>query len=421
MPFTVESLTGTGLEDGWSDSRASVPDRGPVFLGADQIRTAGAWTDLTPEAIADCIETASRIAADPDLQLLAWHTHRRLFLLDRPNPNTWPADISGLGELSGAFYLLMALSGIPSMEAFHQDHGIPEDITRLNCRDIPIWAKEYKTLGEPTDHGFEHTFTPARWGLHRRGLSWIVRSLRGEILRIGRLQFIHAPYRSEYRAYRRIADGTVRVVSEAGQSFTPEGWKANAEDENAWTSEFTENDQQVRATPVHPTGKAEFAAVTLDKQEWTSILSPGDPILEIHIPEDGPMDFDACGACLEEIARDFSRYFPDKTFKAFVCGSWLLDPQFQDGMGAGSNICRFQRECYLYPIGPGGGRSGFFRMFTSDDIASLPRDTTMRRTYLDLLDKGGLWRGGGMMLFPEDLNWGDQVYLKAHGAQASEK
>jgi len=25
-----------------------------------------------------------------------------------------------------------------------------------------------------------------------------------------------------------------------------------------------------------------------------------------------------------------------------------------------------------------------------------------------------LWRGGGMMLFPEDLRWGDQVYLKQH-------
>ena len=41
----------------------------------------------------------------------------------------------------------------------------------------------------------------------------------------------------------------------------------------------------------------------------------------------------------------------------------------------------------------------------------------MRRTYLDLLESGDLWRGGGMMLFPEDLDWGQQVYLKQHAIQ----
>ena len=416
MSFSLASITDTGLEEGWSDALISYPPDGPEFLKPDHIRGYAAWTELTPEAISDCLKAASSINSDPELQQLAWHTHRRLFLLDRANPNTWPADIAPLADLTGAFYLLIALSGIPLMITFHQKHGISEAISRLNCRDIPIWAKEYKALGEPTDRGYSHTHTPAKWGLHRRGLSWITRSLRGEILRIGRLQFIPAPYRSEYRAYRHVATGKVQVVSEPDRHFTDEGWKAKSDDPTAWVSEFTENGDQVAATPILPTGKADRNTITLGLPEWKPILVSGDPILEIHIPEDGPMDFDACGKCLAEIARDFKTYFPDKSFDAFVCGSWLLDPQFQDGMGASSNICRFQRECYLYPIGPGDGRSGFFRLFTSDDIATLPWDTTMRRTYLDLLDNGGLWRGGGMMLFPDDLDWGKQVYLNTQGA-----
>ena len=126
------------------------------------------------------------------------------------------------------------------------------------------------------------------------------------------------------------------------------------------------------------------------------------------------MGFDDCGQSIREAIRNYATWIPEKPFHAIVCGSWLLDPQYQDGMPETSNICRFQKECYLFPNQPGGGRSGFFRLFTHDDLSALPRDTVMRRIYLDLLNAGGLWRGGGMVLFPEDLDWGKQVYLRQH-------
>jgi hypothetical protein len=418
VPFTIDTLANAGLETGWEESESCFPSGGPPFLQPDYIREAASWTELPDEAIADCHETAQAILNDEGLQKLAWHVYRRLFvkISEPPNANNWPPVIPGLNDLSGAFYLLLALSGIASMREDHGQRNIPNAVSRLNCRDIHIWAREYKTLGEPLQHGFAHEFDPPRWGLHTRGLSWIVRSLRGVILRIGRLQFIYAPYRSPYRAFRNIETGSVQVLSEEGNRFTDQGWKAKEDDEKAWPSEYTELDEKVTGTPITPEGKASKTSVTLDLKEWKSILVPGDSILEIHIPEDGSMDFDACGESFNEMIRDFPTYFPDKSFKAFVCGSWLLDPQFQDGMRSTSNICRFQRECYLYPIGPGNGRSGLLRMFTSDDIPSLPRDTNMRQTYLNLIDAGGLWRGGGMMLFPEDLDWGRQVYLQAHRA-----
>ena len=417
MPvFTIETISETGLDEGWLESVSGFPPDGPAFLEPHKIREAASWTELSDKAIADCLAAGSLIESDPDLRKLAWHTHRILFLSGkgRPNMGSWPTDIPALGGLTGAFYLITALSGIAGMVTAHRKHGIPESISRLNCRDIHIWAREYKTLGEPTSQGFQHPFDPPRWGLGIRGFAWIIRSLIGEILRIGRLQFIHAPYRAGYRAYRQSQTGVLQIVAEAGHRFTSEGWKAKDDDAAAWLSEFTEEDGRMKATPISPIGTAVRESTTLDLNEWTPILAPGDPILEIHIPEDGPMAFDACGDSLSEIARDFTTYFPEKPFNAFVCVSWLLDPQFQDGMRESSNICRFQRECYLYPIGPGNGRSGFFRIFTSDDIPSLSRDTDMRRCYLDLIESGGLWRGGGMMLFPEDLRWGDQVYLKQH-------
>jgi hypothetical protein len=415
--FQVQTLADNALAEGWAESETSYTDV-PRFLGPTAVRQAAAWTELSDEAIEDCVETAGLIGSDSELSKLAWHAHRSIYLSgDRPNISSWPTDIIGLGAHTGTFYLILALSGIEPMVQFHHAHGIPEPVSRLNCRDIHIWAREYKTLGEPTQTGFSHTFDSPRWGLHTRGFSWTSRSLIGQILRLGRLQFIHAPYRSNYRAYRHASSGRVQVIAQEGHRFTNEGWKTTDDDSSGWPSQFAEKEDLVTATPVSPDGRAIREPVTLNKAESTCVLKAGDPILEIHIPEDGSMDFEACGTSIEEVIRDFTTYFPDKPFNAIVCGSWLLDPQFQDGMRESSNICRFQRECYLYPIGPGGGRSGFFRLFTHDNIATLPRDTVMRRTYLDLLESGDLWRGGGMMLFPEDLDWGQQVYLKQHAIQ----
>lgn len=416
MPaFSIDAFSDSSLADGWETSAATFPEK-LTILQPDLIREAAACTELSDEAIKDVLETATLIASDPSLRQLAWHAYRSLYVADsRPTINDWPTDLPGLGPHTGTFYLLLALQGVEPMRAMHQRHGIPESVTRLNCRDIHIWAREYKTLGEPTDTGFTHTFDPPRWGLHTRGLRWTVGSLVGRILRIGRLQFIHNTFGSPFQAFRNDKTGKVQVVTEAGQKFTQEGWKAKDDDVEAWTSEFAEQGDVVIATPIRPTGRASRSPIELNTAEWTRILDANDSILEVHIPEDGPMGFDDCGASIAEVIHDFPTYYPDKPFKAIVCGSWLLDPQFQDGMPAKSNICRFQRECYLYPIGPGGGRSGFFRLFTHDDIATLPKDTVMRRTYLELLESGGLWRGGGMMLFPDDLDWGSQVYLTQHG------
>ncbi len=148
--------------------------------------------------------------------------------------------------------------------------------------------------------------------------------------------------------------------------------------------------------------------VHLDEAQWDVVLSPGDPILEIHIPEDGPMDFEQCGACFRDAVARYTTWYPDRSFRAFACGSWLLDPQFQLYMPETSNIVRFQRACHLYPLKRGPGRSGLLRIFESDDIPNLPRDTTMRRGYLDHLGAGKGWWGGGGIVLPDELGrWDD--------------
>jgi hypothetical protein len=115
-----------------------------------------------------------------------------------------------------------------------------------------------------------------------------------------------------------------------------------------------------------------------------------------------------------ELALDFfPEYFPDRPFRGFVCGSWLFNTQFQEMLGAHSNIVRWQRQVYLLPI-PSDGRGGFRFIFgRSDvDIDTAPADTRLRRGVLDIARRGEPVRSGAMFLLPEDVpQFGEQPYL----------
>ena len=184
--------------------------------------------------------------------------------------------------------------------------------------------------------------------------------------------------------------------------------------ETGWTSRLLINKDCVLGTPIHPTGIALKREISLPLPMWELILCSGDPILEIHIPAGSRMDFDACGDSFHQAVDFFPRYFPDRPFKAFCCTSWLLNTQFQDMLSDDSNIVRFQREFYLFPIFS-GGKSGFERIFGRDlhSVSNAPRNTRLQRAVLKHLQAGGYLRSGGGLLFVENLNWGTQVYQKS--------
>lgn len=88
-------------------------------------------------------------------------------------------------------------------------------------------------------------------------------------------------------------------------------------------------------------GRLQFAIGAMRTDAPGYSLTTGDPILEIHIPEGSPMTVEACDESFA-MARDFfKKYFPDYTYKAFTCGSWLLDDTLKDHLKASSNILAF--------------------------------------------------------------------------------
>jgi hypothetical protein len=123
-------------------------------------------------------------------------------------------------------------------------------------------------------------------------------------------------------------------------------------------------------------------------------LQAGDAILSVHIPATGPLDEAACDASLARALRDLPRWFPGERYPAFVCFSWLLDPQLADYLPPDSNILRFQKrfEVYGAPLPEGGSTKTFiFRVRDDTGLDTLPLRTTLERAYVRHLHDGGEW------------------------------
>ena len=64
-------------------------------------------------------------------------------------------------------------------------------------------------------------------------------------------------------------------------------------------------------------------------------------MLEIHIPEGEHLTEGACLDAIQSAREFFARYFPDFSYAAFTCHSWLLDDRLKEYLSEESGILRF--------------------------------------------------------------------------------
>ncbi len=128
-------------------------------------------------------------------------------------------------------------------------------------------------------------------------------------------------------------------------------------------------------------------------------------VLMIHIPPIGPLDAVASEESIEAAGRYFAEWFPEEPVAAFVCTSWLLDPQLNEYLKNESNILRFQRRFDLLPYAQKAdvheGDREMMRLgllltppatsLGPDDLARVPQDTTLQRAFVSHLQSGRHW------------------------------
>jgi GNAT-like C-terminal domain len=362
---------------------------------------------IDDETIAYIIKVAKKIDDSPALKKLFVHMHYLFFICPDSTENideNLPEIEKNLNKDGFTYNLLLALSGINISKKYFDSLAMPEDVAEGALKDILLWVQHFKNnLGVI--------------GLTTRILLWERDLFKGKLYRLGRLQFNIRPFSGKIVVFRNKKTNQVQalvdngiVINSLGQFDGVDGVFDKA---GTWTSSLLREELQVTGNPVSQQGNVQHKNLCIRLSQWDEVLSPGDPILDTHIPAGGNFNVQSCAESLTYAIEFFTKYFPDKSFKGLACHSWFLDNQYEMILSEHSNILKFQHELYLYPLSE-GGEDSYWRIFgengMKDGIKNAPRNNSMQRAVAEFIEKGGKLRAGGGFFLKDDMPFGKQVY-----------
>lgn len=393
------------FQEFWQESQACLTSYEVFFLEERFIKEMNEYLQLPKDAYESFLEAFQKIKNNKNLKRLAWHCHYILFHVPEHKSvevSLWPDLAACMGALSPMFYAVICVSGIPKTLGLYKNRNIPKKIAQDTFEDIKDKMQLY----------FNRT---GCWGLMSR--AWFYSNhLKGKLFRLGRLQFGISDFKGKINVYKNNHTGKVTVLSAPGIKYRSDGqWDGTcniSDHEKAWVSVFNEYNGMIIGNPILSNGYASSETAALSQADWKLVLSPGDNILDVHIPGGSKMDHEACGQSFKEAADFFAEYFPELNFSAYHCETWLLDPQLQQLLPASSNIVKFQREFYLYPVLSFESRI-YHELFgaKAEDLSNAPQNTSIQRAVINHVSAGkSFWEQAGFIL-KDDLDWGKCIYL----------
>ncbi len=388
----------------WELSQATYPGNDISFLKEAFLYEMNELLKLPDEVFTKLLDAVRNVSNNKALSRLVWHCHYVLFeLADYPKEflQKWPSLKSYDETVGDMFFAIIAISGIPRMQRIYKDLGIPKYYLIETLDYLNVWMNDfYKQNG--------------RWGLSN--FVWFrYYQLDGKLFRLGRLEFELNQFKGKIKVYRNIYDNRVIALSEAGVKFRSDGQVNGTNgiyDENGkWISELNKTNGIITGNPIHPLSYAINRKIRLLAKDWQLVLEKGNPILGIHIPATGELTPELTAESFNIAIEFYNKYFPDKSFKAFHCGTWFLDAQLQKLLSGNSNIVRFQENFYLYPTLTNDS-AAFDWVFGSkpDDLSDLPRETQLHRAILSHYDNGGYLRTGFGFILVNGKTYGQQIF-----------
>jgi hypothetical protein len=120
----------------------------------------------------------------------------------------------------------------------------------------------------------------------------------------------------------------------------------------------------------------------------------GDPSIGIHIPYGAALAPDELDATFARAREVLGSMWPVNQRRLATCQTWLLDDQLTEFLDPASNIMGFQRRFTLLDGWYDNDEETIGFIFQKAGVAldELPRDTSLQRGILDLLERGGHWR-----------------------------
>lgn len=379
------------LAAAWSASEEGYPSAAEQALDVTALEQHARRWRVPSEALSSLVTTARCVREHAALLRLFWHC--RTTLTTRAHRFVAPPELSALGAQAGYFQVLLAVAGLPALLERHRALGVPPAVTDATLDDLSLWMRHYRHK-----HG--------RWGLAQ--IHWLRNHILGDLLRVGRLQFMPIRWNNGFSAYMHQSTHDVCTLAAPETAYRNDGYPDGVNgvfDPYPWRSVVRHETNAVVGNPIAANGCARRATVRLTLDAWHPMLSNGDDVLDVHIPAEQPLDPAACRQSLDDGLALLQTLYPAQTFRAFVCCSWLLDSQLAALLPPSANIVRFQRMFRLYPSSHGEVQT-FERVFgcTPGAAAALPTATRLQQACAQHIRRGGrFYEGGGYILINQAI------------------
>lgn len=261
---------------------------------------------------------------------------------------------------------------IPYQYDLLTERNLPDDVILRSLQVLEKGVSEYAK---------RHDGIP---GYHL--LEWFQRNIFGHLFRIHRLEIeIFAKFSGRAKVFVNKKGEQIALAHDI--ALHRDGWalgsKCYEDEAGAWYAVVRENDTVWVGYPYNGMGFVQNTTVTLSKKEWRLALEYGDPIVSLHIPSEGRLDAELVDDTLVQTKAFLAQYYPDYHYKAFYCGSWLLDPQLATLLGPDSNIAKFGKRFAPLTAKSNGNAVFNFVFLKSDlkdvDFNALPESTRLER------------------------------------------
>lgn len=330
------------------------------------------------------------LLADRDNLLYAYFLHEVLKTRDR----TLLKDVCApraeeQNELYDTLPVFALLAELPAMVADHKRHGIPEDVTADTANMFENQTQDFIDLN-------------GHLGI-RGYFFWMIGFLDTRILRIGRFNLEYTAHREAYDVFDT-EDGLKILPTEgrfhrSGQVLGSLGCE---DEEGSFEAAITETEDAYIGF-LCESGICKNEKITLRKSECKRLLTKGDAVISVHIPSGGPMTDEISTKDLTRGGQIIEKCIGE--VKAFICESWLLDPQIRVLLGKETNLTRFGARYERAPIKSGGGAVYQYVFLCKRDtpIDALPEKTSFARAVKAHMQRGGAIYGSFGVFKKSDL------------------
>lgn len=267
---------------------------------------------------------------------------------------------------------------------------IPVQIRQDTLRDFSLWSKAFR----------EETGRDGIWEVE-----WNLLFMAVKILRIGRLQFERTLFNEPFYAYQGKKEKDIVLLAADSLDIREDGRIQGTNGnytENGYTTVLKAENGILTGNPADlVNGTVLNELVVLDLTEYDLLLAPGMPVINIHIPADGPLTPES----VEDSIAQAEAYFASvhDPHRVGVCLSWLADPTLGCFLPENSNICRFMRCFDKFPLlckQPAGITRVFGKHAGNSAVSDLPERTSLQRNLKRYLLEGGeIFDTGGFLSF----------------------